>query len=170
MSAATYLPLPTYPVYTPDACLSDIGGAVLRYVMSEGTTGSLSTRELELADIEGKRAVCGYGKEPGPALAHIQAARDLITASLTRRHAEEAAASTAPVVVAPEPPTPAEMAVEQAAEMTREEKIALLLEELLREVGGQKRPDDRDPDDGMKARLKPVVPRLPSGAVGLQLQ
>jgi hypothetical protein len=161
MPAATYLPFPTYPVIPANADDVTIGSCVLRYVISEGTTGVLTTRELELADIAGKRAVCGHGKEPGAELAHIQAARDIITRSLLRRHAEERAAEVKPVE---QPVNVAEQALDEVAQLSREEQIALLLQELLTLAGHGPKPEI---DGGLGAKLKPVVPKLPPGSIGL---
>lgn len=164
MLAATYQPFPTYPVIPPDADMATIGVRCLLYVISEGTTAVLTTRELELADIAGKRAVVGHGQKPGADLGNIQTARDLITSALLRRQAEEKAA--APVVEPePEPMNQAEAALDEVAQLTREQQIAMLLQELLALAGGQK--PSQDIDGGLGAKLQPPTPKLPPSGVGL---
>ena len=72
------------------------------------------------------------------------------------------------VPVAPQEPerSVADESLDEVRELTPEERIAVLLRELLHLAAAPPQPP-ADPEGGVKARLQPQRPILPSGAVGL---
>lgn len=153
--------------------LADYGARVLRFMIEHDMPGLLTTAQLEQAAHAGVRAVLGYGSkvEEGraTALAGIQQARTRVAAVLAVRRDEEALEAWVKARQQPEAPelTKPEEVLNDVAQLTPEQKIAELLKELLvLSLNGLRPP--KDPEGGVKAKLQPPTPILPSGSVALQ--